>query len=124
VGAYLTNTARALYEFWSSFGLPAYTEGTVPTDAQVPYITYNLVETEPFQPLTHYARVWYRTTGNRALLEKVDQILSAFAARDAVKIDCDGGSVVLRGPTVQIMRDANPENSYAYISMQINSYHL
>ena len=35
--------AAAIYQFWSGFGLTAYEENTVPTDAAFPYITYQLV---------------------------------------------------------------------------------
>jgi hypothetical protein len=34
--------AQALHAFWSSFGLPAYDENTVPDDAKLPYITYEV----------------------------------------------------------------------------------
>mgnify|MGYP006873224071 CR=1 FL=1 len=119
----MKNTAQALYGFWSSFGLPAYTTGTVPDEAEVPYITYSLTETEPLEPLTHYAQVWYRTTSNTELLNKVDQILAAFTGKGIVKLPCEGGYVVLRAPTVQWQTDENPENKYAYINMQINCYH-
>lgn len=118
----MINTAQALYQFWSSFGLPAYTVGTVPDEAQIPYITYSLVETEPLEPLTHYAQVWYRTTSNAALLAKTDEIMAVL--KQGVRIPCDGGSVALRGATVNLMTDMNPENRYAYINTQINCYHL
>lgn len=118
----MINTAQALYQFWSSFGLPAYTVGTVPDEAQIPYITYSLVETEPLEPLTHYAQVWYRTTSNAALLAKTDEIMAVL--KNGVRIPCDGGSVALRGATVNLMTDMNPENRYAYINTQINCYHL
>lgn len=124
MGADLTNTAQALYEFWSGFGLPAYTVGTVPDDATVPYITYSLTETEPLEAGTHYAQVWYRSTSNIQLLSKVDEIIRAVG--NGVKIDCEGGYVSLRpaSPYVQLMVDADPENRYAYFNFQINCYHL
>lgn len=126
----MINTAQALYEFWSSFGLPAYTTTTVPDEdehgnpVKPPYITYSLVETEPFESSTHYAQVWYRDTGNVALLTKVDEIKAAIG--NGVRITCDGGCVVLRPatPLVQLMVDAVPENRYAYINLQINCYHM
>ena len=31
---------QALYQFWSSFGIPAYAENSVPEEAEMPYITY------------------------------------------------------------------------------------
>lgn len=119
----MTETAKALYSFWSGFGLPAYTTTTVPREAQLPYITYSLVETEPLQPATHYAQVFYRDTSNAALLAKVDEIKAALG--DGVMIPCTGGLVSIRPdtPFVQIIVDAVPENRYAYINLQINCYH-
>lgn len=33
----------ALYNFWSMFGITAYEENAVPSDAKFPYITYQVV---------------------------------------------------------------------------------
>lgn len=120
----MINTAQALYEFWSSFGLPAYTEGTIPDELVLPYITYSLVETEPLEAGTHYAKVYYRSTSNEALLRKVDDILATIGDKGC-RINCQGGYVVLRKatPTVQLMDDENPELRFAYINLQINCYH-
>lgn len=120
----MINTAQALYEFWSGFGLPVYTVNTIPDEATLPYITYSLVETEPLESLTHYAQVWFRDTSNAAILAKVDEIKAAIGT--GARITCDGGYVVLRpgSPFVQLMTDADPELRYAYINLQINCYHL
>lgn len=120
----MINTARALYEFWSSFGLPAYTIGTVPDSQNLPYITYSLVETEPFESGSCYAQIWYRSTSNVDLIEKVDAVKDAIGT--GVLIDCEGGKVALRPaePFIQLMVDINPEQRYAYINLQINCYHL
>ena len=32
---------QAIHGFWSSFGITAYDENSVPDDAELPYITYN-----------------------------------------------------------------------------------
>ena len=105
----MLNTAKALQEFWSSFQLPAYTTETVPDDQDVPYITYSLSETEPLEPLTHFAKVYYRSTSNADLLAKVDEILAVFHQNgDTVRMECEGGYVVLRNPTVQLMTDQDP----------------
>ena len=119
----MTNTAQALYGFWSGFGLPAYTTGTVPDGAEVPYITYSLVESESLESATHYAQVWYRDTSNSELLAKVDAIKAAIGTGKV--IPCTGGCVVLRPstPYVQLMTDENPEKRYAYINLQINCHH-
>lgn len=126
----MMQTAYALSEFYNSFGIPAYMELNVPEDAERPYITYSLVETEWQQPSTHYARVWYRDEGNAAILAKVDEIKAAIGT--GAKIECDDGYVVIRPgtPFAQIQiedNDSNQQNAYnkfAYLNMQINCYHL
>ena len=98
--------AAAIYQFWSGFGLTAYEENTVPTDAAFPYITYQLV-TDSFEreiPLT--ASIWYRSeswTGINAKTEEISQKIS----RGGKIISCDGGVIWLkRGqPFAQNMGD-------------------
>lgn len=119
----MIDTAQALNEFWSGFGLPAYMVNTVPDDAVMPYITYSIAETEPLEASTHYAQVFYRSASNRELFAKVDEIKNAIG--NGVRIDCVGGYVVIRpaSPFIQITVDADPANRFAYISMQLNCYH-
>ena len=98
--------ASAIYQFWSGFGLTAYEENTVPTDASFPYVTYQLV-TDSFDreiPLT--ASLWYRSeswTGINAKTEEISQKIS----RGGKIISCDGGAIWLkRGqPFAQNMGD-------------------
>ena len=102
--------AAAIYQFWSSFGLPAYEENTVPTDAAFPYITYQLV-TDSFDrevPVT--ASIWYRSeswTGINAKTEEISQTIS----RGGKIIPCDGGAIWLkRGKTfAQSMGDESDD---------------
>ena len=102
--------AAAIYQFWNSFGLTAYEENTVPTDAIFPYITYQLV-TDSFDreiPLT--ASLWYRSeswTGINSKTEEISQKIS----RGGKIISCDGGAIWLkRGqPFAQNMRDESDD---------------
>ena len=102
--------AAAIYQFWNSFGLTAYEENTVPTDADFPYITYQLV-TDSFDreiPLT--ASLWYRSeswAGINAKTEEISQTIS----RGGKIIPCDGGAIWLkRGqPFAQNMGDESDD---------------
>lgn len=102
--------AAAIYQFWSGFGLTAYEENTVPTDAAFPYITYQLV-TDSFDreiPLT--ASLWYRIenwTGINAKTEEISQTIS----RGGKIIPCDDGAIWLkRGqPFAQSMGDESDD---------------
>ena len=102
--------AAAIYQFWSSFGLTAYEENTVPTDASFPYITYQLV-TDSFDreiPLT--ASIWYRSESWTAINAKTEEI-SQKISRGGKIISCDGGAIWLkRGqPFAQSMGDESDD---------------
>ena len=102
--------AAAIYQFWSSFGLTAYEENTVPTDAALPYITYQLV-TDSFDreiPLT--ASIWYRSESWAGINAKTDEI-SQKISRGGKIIPCDGGAIWLkRGqPFAQSMGDESDD---------------
>lgn len=98
--------AAAIYQFWNSFGLTAYEENTVPTDAAFPYITYQLV-TDSFDhevPIT--ASLWYRSESWNAINAKTEEI-SQKISRGGKIIACDDGAIWLkRGqPFAQNMGD-------------------
>lgn len=98
--------AAAIYQFWSGFGLTAYEENTVPTDAAFPYITYQLV-TDSFDreiPLT--ASLWYRSESWTSINAKTEEI-SQKISRGGKIILCDSGAIWLkRGqPFAQNMGD-------------------
>ena len=87
--------AAAMYQFWSSFGLTAYEENTVPDDAEFPYITYQLV-TDSFNrevPVT--ASLWYRSESWTAINAKTEEI-SKTISRGGKIISCDGGAIWLK----------------------------
>ena len=102
--------AAAIYQFWNSFGLTAYEENSVPTDADFPYITYQLV-TDSFDrevPVT--ASLWYRSESWSAINAKTEEI-SQKISRGGKIIACDGGAIWLkRGqPFAQNMRDESDD---------------
>ena len=102
--------AAAIYKFWSSFGLTAYEENTVPTDAVFPYITYQLVTDSFDREIPLSASLWYRSeswTGINAKTEEISQKIS----RGGKVIPCDGGAIWLkRGqPFAQNMGDESDD---------------
>ena len=102
--------AAAIYQFWSGFGLTAYEENTVPTDATFPYITYQLV-TDSFDrevPVT--ASLWYRSESWTDINAKTEEI-SQKISRGGKIIACDGGAIWLkRGqPFAQNMGDESDD---------------
>ena len=87
--------AATIYQFWSGFGLTAYEENTVPTDATFPYITYQLVTGSFDREIPLTASLWYRSEGWTAINAKTEEI-SQKISRGGKIIPCDGGAIWLK----------------------------
>ena len=98
--------AAAIYQFWSGFGLTAYEENTVPTDAAFPYITYQLVTDSFDREVVATASLWYRGESWTDINAKTEEI-SAHIGLGGKVIKCDGGCIwIKRGqPFAQNMGD-------------------
>ena len=120
----MTNVGRALYNFWSSFGLNAYPEDTVPDNVETPYITYSIRQPDWADPDSLYARVWYRSDSYTGVMAKVDEIGRKLESGYSVPTD-DGGCVIL-------MKDSNfaqfqpyevdPNMKVAYLSLIMHAF--
>ena len=120
----MIQTAKALADFFGGFGIPAYSENTVPDDAELPYITYPLREPEWNAKTTFWAIVYFRSqSSNLYGLSKADEIVAAIG--NGIRLPIEGGYVVLwpETPLVQSM-PPNDEVRAAYINLSINAYHM
>lgn len=97
----------ALHSFFSGFGLPAYAATSVPDDAELPYLTYEL-STGAFGDAESpvYASIWYRTTSEAVPNAKAREVSEAIGM-GGVMLPCDGGAVWLKrsAPFSQSMAD-------------------
>ena len=102
--------AAAIYQFWSGFGLTAYEENTVPTDATFPYVTYQLVTDSFDREVAATASLWYRGESWTAINAKTEEI-SAHIGLGGKIIKCDGGCIwIKRGtPFAQNMGDESDD---------------
>ena len=102
--------AAAIYQFWSSFGVTAYEENTVPTDAAFPYITYQLVTDSFDREVAATVSLWYRSESWTAINAKTEEI-SAHIGLGGKIIKCDGGRIwIKRGqPFAQNMGDESDD---------------
>lgn len=87
---------RALNTFFNSFGISGYLEDNIPPVASLPYLTYKPTipggwnETASF-----HARLWYPSKGGRAPILQTEDTISAALPRGGLKIECDGGAILL-----------------------------
>ena len=119
----MQETAKAVYQFFSGFQIPAYDQQAVPDDAELPYITYYVQEPEWGAQATGFAQVWYRTKSRATVNAKTDEIVSAIGDR-GVKLDCRGGCVVIRpeSPLIVPVKDGDVIGNR--INFILNAYHM
>lgn len=65
---------RTLVAFWGSFGIPAYDVGSVPDNAQMPYITFEVARDSFGAEIALTASVWYRSTSWEGIEQTVEAI--------------------------------------------------
>lgn len=85
---------QAQQTYWSGFGLTAYDENNVPTDAVEPYITYEAVSGGLDGQMVVTASLWYR--GNR--WDEISQKAEYIQKNGNKQIKIDGGYMKARVP--------------------------
>ena len=122
------NAAAKLKSFFSSFGLRAYQEGSVPEQdengkpVKPPYITYSLSQPEWDQKASGFVRVWDRSTSNSFIIQKADEIARAIGIEKKIKYQ--GGYLIIWPETPLIQTQVDGDARYAYINLSYNYYNL
>ena len=127
----MTDVSRALYAFFSGFGLPAYPEQSVPKEypdehgvmqpVTPPYITYEIVQPDRLRQAPIHARIWYRST----------TLVPVTVMAEVIRKEIDNGHTI---PTetgairlwpdetfAQIQPADEPDLKIAYLSMIIEA---
>ena len=103
---------QALQSFWSSFGLKAYDDASVPTgdnSPQFPYITYRAVQDVMDNQVAMQASVWYRSTSWEGVETKTKEISQALSDLMPIKLD-NGYLWLMRGtPFAQRLADESDD---------------
>lgn len=97
----------ALQEFFESFGMDAYAAASVPSDVQLPYLTYeSSVGAFGDGEYNIPVNLWFYTTSEAIPNAKVQEI-SDYIGYGGIRVPCDGGSIwIKRGiPFAQSIKD-------------------
>lgn len=89
---------QALYNFFSSFGIPAYEENSIYMEgftAGFPYMTYSVAEGAFDQETALNCSLWYRTT-SWAEPEKKSSEISKHIGMGGIMLDCDEGHIWIK----------------------------
>lgn len=103
--------AAALHQFFSSFGITAYTATSVPEDAVFPYLTYELiVDAWDGGETGLTVNLWFYTESEAIPNAKADEI-SRTIGLGGIVLPCEGGYIwVKRGsPWCQSLSDETSE---------------
>lgn len=88
------NKTQALQTFYESFGIPAYEENTVPDDAKMPYIIYEVATSQHDEQATALScQIWYKSNSWSAINAKTEELSQALSG--GYNIKCDTGIITL-----------------------------
>lgn len=87
---------QTIHQFWSSFGLTAYDENSVPDGAELPYLTYAVsIGDITSGPVTMQAALWYRSMSWKDITEKSEEIRNSLGI-GGVMIEHDTGALWIK----------------------------
>lgn len=118
------NREQALHQFWSSFGLKAYDENTVPdnamTDNDNKYLTYNIAISNFDEPIAASASLWYKSTSWAGITAKSEEINTALSRGGKVIPFSNGYLWIKRGiPFAQRMGDEDDTVRRIYLNVEL-----
>ena len=104
------NSAQRLYDFWSSFSLPAFDETLVQTGEPIPRITYETSEGEFGTEIALTASLWYRSASWEEITQKAMEIESRIG-RGGIILRTDKGALWIKKgtPFAQRMADSSDD---------------
>lgn len=122
----MTTREAAIYEFLSSFGIPAYTSASVPEQAEYPYLSYNLAIGDFVSgPVDMSVDLWYYTESEAKPNEKVHEIEQALGTGGKT-ITYDNGAVwIYKGnPWCQSVKDQDNAVKHRYLIFELQFFEL
>lgn len=104
------NKVQALHSFWSSFGLKAYDENSVPTGTQFPYLTYETSVSDFNNAVFLTANLWYRSSSWADITAKEAEIANRITRGGCIISYEDGAFWIVKGtPWAQRMGDSSDD---------------
>lgn len=99
---------QAIHSLWSSFGLTAYDENTVPESATLPFITYAASVADFDEIVSLTASIWYRSNSWTEISQKAEEISDYIGGGHGVSYD--GGRLWITKATPFAQRMDEPSD--------------
>ena len=101
--------SQAINKFWNRF-LPAYDENTVPPDAEMPYITYNVKTDSIGNPVGMTASIWYHSDSWQSITLKSEEIAEYIVKMYPPSIKLNNGRLYIAKGTPFAQRMDDPSD--------------
>lgn len=98
-------------DFYSGFGIGAYPKTAVPDDVKLPYITYDVIESNwDSTPISQTVQIWYRTASEAIPSAKAKEIKNMIG-EGGILLRCEDGYIWLKkGTPWCINSNSNDDN--------------
>lgn len=100
---------QAYYSLWSRFGIPAYDENRVPEEAELPYITYQVILDDLDGPINPMATLWYRDTSWTRIDAKLAEMSQYIDDMNLISLN-EGGYMYVTKGTPWGRRTSDPDD--------------
>lgn len=110
---------QAIHNFWNSFGVKAYDETSVPSDADFPRLTYEIAISDFNNEVALSASLWYYDTSWLSITEKSKEI-SEKIGLGGVSVPYDGGILWIKKSNPFLQRVADDNDSIRRILINIS----
>lgn len=119
------NREAAIFEFMSSFGIPAYSASATPNEAEYPYITYDLIIGDFYSEVSMNANLWYYTTSEAEPNAKVRDIEKVLG-KGGKMLTYDGGAIWVKkgSPWCQSVTDVDSAVKRRYLNFDLDYIEL
>lgn len=121
----MTTREAAIYNFFNSFGIPAYAAASTPEDAVMPYITYDLAIGDFYDEVSFPANLWYYTLSEAEPNAKVREIENVMGPGGKV-LTYDGGAFWIKkgNPWCQSVTDVDNAVKRRYLNFDLETMEL
>lgn len=114
---------QAYNQFWNSFDIPAYDTNTVPQDAPLPRITYDVAISDFDTPTSLMASIWLRSTGWKeitAIARRIENKLS----EGGQMVSYDDGAIWIKKGYPFLQRMSDPDDTIRRIVVIVEVEYL
>lgn len=119
----MMTSTEALQNFWSSFGVPAYDENTVPDNAPLPRITYEVRISSLGYPVQITASIWARSKKWESV-EDIAYAINQELSFGGSSLHFSGGIIWLSRGDTFIQRMSDPDKSIRRILLTLQAEYI